>query len=110
MLIFALKFPVLAHPFLAQSVVLPSHFQVHEKSPASILHLGDLKFENSNLDSHFLICVPSYFITLNYDFEAIFLLQILYLNSFSRYLLQHIRDNATYNLLQQIRDTCVTDL
>ena len=66
------EFPVLLPPFLVQSVVLPSHFQVAEKSPASILHLSDLQFESSNLNSHLLICVPSCFITLKYDFEAIF--------------------------------------
>ena len=89
---------------------MPSHFQVAEKSPASILHLSDLQFESSNLNSHFLICVPSCFIILKYDFEAIFLLQILYLNSYFHYLLQQIRDHATYNLLQQIRDTRATDV
>ena len=68
----------------------------------------DLHFESSNLHSYFLIYVPSCFITLKYDLETIFLLQILYSNSY--YSLQQIRDHTIYKSLQQIRDTRATDV
>ena len=66
------EFLVLAPPFLVQSVVLPSHFQVPEKCPASTLHLSDLQFESSNLNSHFLICVPSFLLFSNMTFRQFF--------------------------------------